>query len=104
MFVLFGRKSFWPYIPKVGSKAKEKRGFWHKLASSVTKRQGVFGSIIFVVMLVVSLMVLRNEYSFNLIKSFPEDMTTRVGFEILEDNFAQGALATTTVIVKSLES
>jgi len=104
LFVLFGRKSFWPYIPKVGSKAKEKRGFWHKLASSVTKRPGVFGSIIFVVMLVVSLNVLTNEYSFNLIKSFPEDMESRVGFELLEDNFAPGELATTTVIVESNET
>src|SRR5699024_6696865 len=103
LFVLFGRKSFWPYIPKVGSKAKEKRGFWHKLASSVTKRPGVFGSIIFVVMLVVSLNVLTNEYSFNLIKSFPEDMESRVGFELLEDNFAPGELAMTTLIVESDE-
>src|SRR5690625_5414779 len=54
LFVLFGRKSFWPYIPKVGSKAKEKRGFWHKLASSVDRKSGVIGSIIFVLLIVLS--------------------------------------------------
>lgn len=101
LFVLFGRKSFWPYIPKVGSEAKVKRGFWDKLASGVTKRPGLSGSIIFVIMLVISLNVITNEYSFNLIKSFPEDMESRVGFELLEDNFAPGELAMTTLIVES---
>src|SRR5699024_4978895 len=104
LFVLFGRKSFWPYIPKVGSVAKDKRGFWSKFASGVTKRPGLFGSIIFVIMLVISLNVTTNEYSFNLIKSFPEDMESRVGFELLEENFAPGELAMTTLIVESDES
>lgn len=101
LFVLFGRKSFWPYIPEVGSAVKIKRGFWDKLASGVTKRPGLAGSIIFVMMLVVSLNVTTNEYSFNLIKSFPEDMESRVGFELLEDNFAPGELAMTTLLVES---
>lgn len=101
LFVLFGRKSFWPYIPKVGSQATVKRGFWDKLASGVTKRPGLSGSIIFIIMLIISLNVVTNEYSFNLIKSFPEDMESRVGFELLEDNFAPGELAMTTLIVES---
>lgn len=101
LFVLFGRKSFWPYIPKVGSAVKAKRGFWDKLASRVTKQPGLLGAIIFVIMLVISLNVTTNEYSFNLIKSFPEDMDSRVGFELLEDNFAPGELAMTTLIVES---
>lgn len=103
LFVLFGRKSFWPYIPKVGSTVKDKRGFWDKFASGVTKRPGLSGSIIFVIMLVMSLNVTTNEYSFNLIKSFPEDMESRVGFELLEENFAPGELAMTTLIVESDE-
>lgn len=103
LFVLFGRKSFWPYIPKVGSEATQKRGFWHKFAATVTKRPGLLGSFIFTLMLLVSLNVTTNEYSFNLIKSFPEDMESRVGFELLEDNFAPGELAMTTLIVESDE-
>ena len=103
LFVLFGRKSFWPYIPKVGSEAKVKAGFWHKFAGTVTKRPGLLGSLIFILMLLVSLNVTTNEYSFNLIKSFPEDMESRVGFELLEDNFAPGELAMTTLLVESDE-
>src|SRR5699024_2429442 len=103
LFVLFGRKSFWPYIPKVGSEATQKKGFWHKFAATVIKRPGLLGSFIFTLMLLVSLNVTTNEYSFNLIKSFPEDMESRVGFELLEDNFAPGELAMTTLIVESDE-
>lgn len=100
LFVLFGRRSFWPYIPKVGSFEKMKRGFWDKLAAKVTQRPITSGSIIAVLLIIISFNVLTNEYSFNLIKSFPEDMESRQGFEVLEENFAPGELAMTTVIVE----
>ncbi|MBE1555525.1 MMPL family transporter [Sporosarcina limicola] len=100
LFVLFGRKSFWPYIPKLGSAEKMKPGFWDKLAATVTKRPIISGSVVAILLIIVSLNVTTNEYSFNLIKSFPEDMESRQGFEVLEKNFAPGELAMTTVIVE----
>lgn len=101
LFVLFGRKSFWPYIPKVGSAVNRKRTFWDKFAQAITKRPVMSGSIIAMMLLIASFNVTTIEYSFNLIKSFPEDMESRVGFELLEENFSPGELAMTTMLVES---
>lgn len=100
LFVLFGRKSFWPYIPEVGSLERKTSTFWSRLASTVTKWPLVSGAIVSILLIMVSLNVMTNEYSFNLIDSFPEDMESRVGYEVLEENFAPGELAMTTAVVE----
>lgn len=100
LFVLFGRKSFWPYIPQAGSIEQKQSAFWSRLASTVTKWPAVSGSIVAIILIAVSFNVVTNEYSFNLIDSFPEDMESRVGYEVLEDNFAPGELAMTTVVIE----
>lgn len=103
LFVLFGRKSFWPVIPKVGDEAKEKKGFWDKFAKGVTKHPVTSGGIVVILLVILSLNVFNINYSFNLIKSFPEDMESRVGYEILEENYSPGDLAPTNVIIESKE-
>lgn len=40
-------------------------------------------------------------YEYNTMKSFPDDMPSRVGYEVLEDKFSKGTLAATTVIFES---
>ncbi len=35
---LFGRKLFWPFIPRLGDKALTDNGIWHRVASAVAKR------------------------------------------------------------------
>lgn len=104
LFVLFGRKSFWPAIPKVGDKKLEKKGFWDKFAAGVTKHPVTSGLVIVVLLVVFSLNVFNIHYSFNLIKSFPEDMESRVGYELLEENYSPGDLAPTKVIIESNEA
>src|SRR5699024_3027521 len=100
LFVLFGRKSFWPYIPNVGSAVNGQRTFWDTFPQPSTKRPVMSGSIIAMMLLIASFNVTTIEYSFNLIKSFPEDMESRVGFELLEENFSPGELAMTTMLVE----
>ena len=40
-------------------------------------------------------------YEFDTMKSFPGDMPSRVGYEILEEKFEKGELAPTTVLFES---
>ncbi|CAM3843496.1 MMPL family transporter [Mesobacillus zeae] len=100
LFVLLGRKSFWPIIPKVGSAAKGSATIWEKLAKNVVKRPIVGALIVFIPLLLLALNTLNVQYSFNLIKSFPDDIQSRQGYHILEDNFSPGDLAPATVIVE----
>lgn len=49
--------------------------------------------------LITAINVFNLEYEFNTVKSFPGDLPSRVGFEIVEEKFNKGDLAQTTVLV-----
>src|SRR5699024_10333979 len=48
--------------------------------------------------------VLNLEYEFNTMKSFPDDMPSREGYEILEQKFEPGVLAPATVLLETNEA
>ena len=37
---LFGRRLFWPFIPRVGAKPLTDSGIWHRVAEAVARRPG----------------------------------------------------------------
>lgn len=101
LFVLFGRRAFWPVIPKVGESPNKTDSFWTKIGSLVVKRPGVVSTIVIVILAICSTYMTQITYSFNLIKSFPEDMNSRIGYEWLEKHYSKGELASTTVLLVS---
>ncbi len=98
-FTLFGRKAFWPSIPKVGDVQKFEKGIWAAVAKMVTKRPVVSGGMVLMLLAVAAFYMTNINYSFNLIKSFPTDMESRVGFDMLEGSFSKGELAPTDVLL-----
>ena len=100
LFTIVGRRAFWPAIPKVGEKTLEKNRFWSRIGSFVTKKPYVAGGIVLVFLIINGLNAVSIQYSFNLIKSFPEDMNSRIGFEQLEADFPAGELAPVTVLLE----
>lgn len=101
LFTIFGRKSFWPIIPKVGDTTVKPNSIWSKIGKFVTKKPIVAISVVGVFIVLSSVYNVNLKYEFDLIKSFPEDMPSRVGYEVLEEKFAPGDLAPTTVLVES---
>lgn len=101
LFALIGRKAFWPFIPKVAEKEEKLGGFWTNVGTFVKKKPSITASILLIMLILASLNVGSMKYSFNLMKSFPNDISSRQGFEILEENFPPGQLAPVTVILKS---
>lgn len=101
LFTLFGKVAFWPFIPKPEKAKKQKTTVWGKLGSFVIKRPGIVAAAITIIMLVFAANIANIQYSFNLLKSFPDDLESRQGFEILEEKFSPGDLAPTTVLVTS---
>jgi len=101
IFALMGRKAFWPFIPKIEDNYKHKVGFWTKVSKLVMKRPAIIAGTLLVVMLIGVFNVTSMKFSFNLLNSFPEDISSRQGFELLEDNYPAGQLAPVTVILKS---
>lgn len=105
IFALMGRKAFWPFIPKVEEENKQKKsGFWSSVGNLVIKRPAVIAGTILVVLLIGAFNVTSMNFSFNLLKSFPDDMSSRTGFELLEENYPPGQLAPVTVILRSDEA
>ena len=101
LFTLFGRKSFWPKIPHVGDETVKHRSIWSKIGRFVTRKPGLSASIIGIFLLICSSNMLNLTFEFDTMKSFPEDMESRQGYEIIEENFHKGDLAPTTVLFES---
>ncbi|QED46230.1 MMPL family transporter [Cytobacillus dafuensis] len=101
IFALMGRKAFWPFVPKVEKESKTKKGIWFKISNQVMRKPALLGSILLIVLLIGVFNFSSIQYSFNLLKSFPEDMPSRQGFELLEENYPAGQLAPVTVLLKS---
>lgn len=101
LFTLFGRKAFWPKVPKYGEVTEVKHGIWGPIAKFVVNRPGLSGGIVAALMLVTSLNVFNLDFEFDTVKSFPEDLPSRVGYEIVEEKFDKGELAPTSLIVES---
>ena len=40
LLALFGKRLFWPFIPKVGAKPLTDHGVWHRIAAAVARRPG----------------------------------------------------------------
>ena len=99
LFALFGRKAFWPKVPKYGETKDVKHGIWGPVAKFVVGKPGLVGGAVLLFLVVTAANVFNLDYEFNSVKSFPEDLPSRVGFEIVEEKFNKGDLAQTTVLV-----
>ncbi|MDN3428455.1 MMPL family transporter [Microbacterium sp. APC 3898] len=99
LFTLFGRKAFWPKVPKYGQSSEVKHGIWGPVAKFVVNKPLISGGLVAVLMIVSALNIVNLEFEFDTVKSFPEDMPSRVGYEIVEQKFDKGEIAPSTLLV-----
>lgn len=101
LFTAFGRKSFWPRVPKFGEVTEVKHGIWGPVARFVTTKPAVAGITVLIVLVVTALNVWNLKFEYDMVKSFPSDMPSRVGYEMVEARYDKGELAPTTVLLVS---
>jgi len=101
LFTLFGRKAFWPKVPKFGQEKEVKHGIWGPVAKFVVGKPLLTGGIVAIFMVVTALNVFNLSYEFDTVKKFPEDLPSRVGYEIVESRYDKGELAPTTALLES---
>ena len=104
LFTLFGRKAFWPKVPKYGEEVEVKHGIWGPIAQFVVNKPGLSGGLVATFMIITALNVFNLDFEFNSVKNFPEDLPSRVGYEIVEEKFNKGDLAQTTVLLESKDA
>lgn len=101
LFTLFGRKAFWPKVPKYGQEKEIKHGIWGPIAKFVVNKPGLSGGIVGVFLLITALNIFNLDFEFDTVKKFPEDLPSRVGYEVVETRYDKGELAPTTLLVES---
>lgn len=101
LFTIFGRTAFWPKIPRVGDEHIKAGSMWSRVGRFVATKPILSVVVIGAFMLLSASNILNINYEFDPIKTFPKDMPSRVGYEVLENEFEKGDLAPTTVLVES---
>lgn len=101
LFAVIGRKAFWPVIPKYGETTVEKKTIWGKVAAVVTKKPWQFMVPILLLLALCAWNMTNMKESYDLIASFPEDLSSRVGYERLGEDFSEGSLAPGTLFIVS---
>lgn len=101
IFALMGRKAFWPFIPTFDPEHKRKNGIWSKISRLVLKRPGILATVLIVILLAGVVNATQMKFSFNLMNSFPEDISSRQGFELLADHYPPGELAPVTMLLQA---
>lgn len=101
IFAVMGRRAFWPFIPKVKLNKKSTVTLWKRIGGWIKKYPRSIAVMLLTILLVGAFQLTNITYSFNLLKSFPDDMSSRQGFELLEENYPAGMLAPVTIILES---
>lgn len=101
LFTLLGRKAFWPKVPKYGVETKIKHGVWGPIAKFVVNKPGLSGGVVGVLLVLSALNIFNLNYEFDMVKSFPKDLPSRVGYEIVEQRYDKGELAPATLLIES---
>ncbi|MGE8203705.1 MMPL family transporter [Heyndrickxia sp. NPDC080065] len=110
---IFGRVSFYPFIPRTEKMIREletKKGKKIRRSKAHSRLSGNLGKWVtrkpwtVILLSVVILGILasfapRIQYTQNLLESFPKDMTSREGFDLMNQHFSPGELAPVRVIV-----
>lgn len=99
IFTLMGRKAFWPFVPKVKKEKTIKKGLWAKVGKLVNKHPAVIATSLLIVLGIGIFSSTQIKFSFDLMNSFPDDISSKEGFEILKDHYPEGELAPVTILL-----
>ncbi len=113
VLALLGRSAFWPVIPRTEQMdeayatrknkpvkmRKENHRYMRKVGEFATKNAWVVIIITGALLIGLAITSTQVKYNYDLLSSFPEDMSSREGFALIEDNFTPGELAPVQVLV-----
>ncbi|MBC2057232.1 MMPL family transporter [Listeria booriae] len=111
---IFGRISFWPFVPRTEAMAKEhaaKKGkkvkihrenrFWHRVGEISAHHPIKTFVITLLILGGCALFATQVKYTYDTLSTFPKDMPSREGFTLISDHFGAGQLAPMNLIVKT---
>lgn len=110
---ILGRAAFWPFIPRTEQLAKDyaqkknkpykaskqNHRYMRKVGHFVTTKPWLVIVVAGVILISLAFTSTQIKYNYDLLSSFPEDMPSREGFKIIEENFTAGELAPVQLLV-----
>lgn len=96
---IFGRRLFWPFVPKVGDHDRTRNGGWFKLARAVTRRPGpvVAGSIVVLGLLASG--ILGASLGLSQTEQFRVEAESVDGLDTLSRHYPPGASDPVSIVV-----
>ncbi|WML57290.1 MMPL family transporter [Neobacillus sp. PS2-9] len=112
---IFGRVSFFPLIPRTTEMQEErarkkgksipvkikKEGFGLKLGDFIIKRPKLLMTATILFLGVFALFSTKIQYTYDTLSSFPKDMPSREGFDLIAEHFNPGELAPVQIILQT---
>ena len=102
LLAILGRKAFWPRVPKEGDVTRHRT--WERVALRVADSPKRAAAVVAAVLVVLALGCLLYSPRFSFTEDFLTSMPSSEGYALLEKHFPKGALAPTTVLIKTQEA
>ena len=103
VIALCGRWVFWPR-PLIQSQSVSDSGFWSSVGHLVSRRPLVVFSITMIGIVIATIPAWSIKPSHNFLAGFPDDMESKIGYEMLAESFPPGRLAPTEIYIVASES
>ena len=98
---LFGRKLFWPFIPRVGAKALTDSGVWHRVASAVARRPAPVAAASIGALALLCTGLLATPLGLSQTEQFRVEAESVDGYTTLAEHFPSGLTDPTVVIASA---
>lgn len=96
---LFGRRLFWPFVPRVGQPDHTRTGVWARVARLVTGRPVLVSVVGLLVLVALALPLTGLRTGLSQTEQFRATPESVTGQEVLADHFPAGASQPTSVLV-----
>ncbi|MEZ0340329.1 MMPL family transporter [Mycobacterium sp. pV006] len=97
----FGRKLFWPLIPRVGAKALTDTGVWHRIASAVARRPAVVSAVSIGALALLCTGIFGTPVGLSQTEQFRVEAESVDGYQRLAEHFPSGVTDPTRVIAST---
>ncbi len=99
LLLICGRRAFWPFVPRLGSKDAAKQGVWRRLGEWIERRHRRVWIVSTLALATMALGVLTLDDNLTTVNAFRGDVESVQGQRAIEQSFPAGASAPTLVIV-----
>ncbi len=99
LLLIGGRRAFWPFVPRVHSEERSRRGSWRRLGGWIERRHRPVWIVTALALGAVALGTLTLDDNVTTANAFRGDVESVQGQAVIDESFPAGASAPTVVLV-----